>query len=224
MDLIEQLPLLEATLAKAGVVAQEESLTWPAAVGATQAMWRNTELEDWHSSGEGLHDGEMMRANAATSRLIHQLLVDGNTWEGIAAAVTHPRRRLPDGRSLRECTGLPLGPLRRGAGSKALMLSELEGASDHRSALIFAASFTLLSGSDWFGMPSWPRRVAAFCQLVENPEDPHWNIRSLAEHGPRPAEIADVEKLRSALLEGPDRMTAESAEWCVNAGIRYVHL
>ena len=100
----------------------------------------------------------------------------------------------------------------------------LGAASDHRSALAFAAWFTMVSGSDWFGMPTWTGRVAAFCRLVQDPEDPHWHIRSLADLGPRPAEIADVQDLRTALREGPDRMTADSAEWCVDAGIRYVRL
>jgi hypothetical protein len=65
--------------------------------------------------------------------------------------------------------------------------------------------------------------VRAFCRAVDDPADPHWRVRPLAAHRPRPASIADTAQLRRLLLAGPDRLDADAAAWCVHAGIGYVN-
>ncbi|MBB2988136.1 hypothetical protein [Terracoccus luteus] len=104
------------------------------------------------------------------------------------------------------------------------MFADIEDSLDRRSALVFAVTFTMLSGSDWHGMPVWPSRVDAFCRAVEDPDDPHWNVRALASVGPRPEQVADVDRLRTLLLDGPDRLTADAADWCIRAMLGYVHV
>ena len=47
------------------------SVLWPAPVGCDTENVRNTMFEGWHPSGLRLHNGEMMRANAASVRLVH---------------------------------------------------------------------------------------------------------------------------------------------------------
>lgn len=55
------------------------------------------------------------------------------------------------------------------------------------------------------------------------PADPHWRVRPITQHRLRPASISDTAVLRRTLLDGPDRLDADAAAWCVHAGIGYVH-
>jgi hypothetical protein len=48
-----------------------------AAVAVTRLAWRDSPVEDWHSIRfRRIGDGEMMRANAATTRLVREILAD----------------------------------------------------------------------------------------------------------------------------------------------------
>lgn len=225
LDLSAQIPAMEAAAAARGIPVDDPAgLLWPAAVGATQIVWRNTVIEDWHASPGGLPDGEMLRANAATVRVVHDALSAGASWREAADAVTAKDRLLPDGRTLGAYAGKRLPALRREALGQARMLDDVEAAIDRRAALLFAVTFTMLSGSDWHGMPVWPARVEAFCRSVEDPDDAHWGVHSLASTGPRPEQIADVDTLRDLLLDGPDRLTAAAAAWCITAMLGFVHV
>jgi hypothetical protein len=46
-----------------------------AAIGITNATWRNSPLEDWHAAGR-IHDGGMLRTNVATTKLVRDVLTD----------------------------------------------------------------------------------------------------------------------------------------------------
>lgn len=46
-----------------------------AAIGITNGTWRNSPLEDWHGEGR-IHDGGMLRANVATTKLVRGVLTD----------------------------------------------------------------------------------------------------------------------------------------------------
>jgi hypothetical protein len=205
--------------------ADPDALLWATAVGVTNVLWRNSPLEDWHAGPHSLiSDGEMMRANAATVRMIRQrLAMAGTDWSGLADAVTDAGRVLPDGRTLRQLAGRRLPALRRHAVRHAEVYARMQDADGARAALMLAAAQGVFHGSRWHGMPRWPNVVQAFCRAVDNPADPHWQVRPLAEHRPRPACITDTAELRRLLLAGPDRMDADAAAWCVHAGIGYVH-
>lgn len=46
-----------------------------AAIGITNGTWRTSPLEDWHGAGR-IHDGGMLRANVATTKLVRSILDD----------------------------------------------------------------------------------------------------------------------------------------------------
>jgi len=216
----------EGVLRPAGVdPADTDALLWAAAVGVAHELWRNSPLEDWHAGPDSvISDGEMMRANAATVRLIRQrLTMAGTDWSGLAEAVTDTGRVLPDGRSLRQLAGRRLPALRSHAARHAAVYARMQDAGGSRAVLLLAAAQGVFHGRRWHGMPRWPRMVRAFCRAVDDPTDPHWRVRPLAAHRPRPASIADTAQLRRLLLAGPDRLDADAAAWCVHAGIGYVN-
>lgn len=208
MELLGDLHEVEALLEERGLIVGGEVQPWPAAVGFTQTVWRNAVLDDWRSGPDGLSEGETRRADAATARLASELIESGTPWLGVAAAITRPDRRLPDGRSLRECGGLRLTELRRAAVSQAEVLAHMEADAGRRTSLVAAASWTLVGGNDRFGMPGWPSWVGTFCEEVEGGAD-----------DPRPAQVEDVEELRRLLLAGLDLLDEASAAWCVRSGL-----
>ena len=222
--ILEQLPTLEAAIAAQGIRGDNiEALLWPAAVGATQLLWRNTAVEDWHAEADGLDDGEMMRTNAATVRLVRDLLAAGKPWRKVADAATSPDRVLPDGRTLestpkRDCFGFAGRRWLRAACSP---VSRRPSTAGHRS-LWLPPSPCGAAATGTAGMPSWPARVDAFCRAIQDPRDPHWELMPLERIGPRPAQIQDVGDLRAKLLDGPDQLSAESAGWCIRAMLGYV--
>jgi len=108
-----------------------------AAIGITNGTWRNSPLEDWHGEGR-IHDGGMLRANVATTKLVRGVLTDhlGKIvgHEGVALTaiedladlradfsdelfvsiferLADPVRVLPDGRTLRQLAGGDLDEL-----------------------------------------------------------------------------------------------------------------
>ena len=198
---------IERMLRPAGVApADVDALLWAAAVGVAHELWRDSPLEDWHAGPDSvISDGQMMRANAATVRLIrHHLALAGTDWSGLAQAVTDAGRVLPDGRSVRQLAGRWLAALRRHAAGQAEVYARIQDAAGPRAALLLAAAQGVLHGSRWHGMPRWPQVVQAFCRAVDDPADPHWRVRPLTQRRPRPASIADTAVLRRLLLEGPD--------------------
>lgn len=224
LQIAQQVSMMEAAAEALGVALDDpEALLWSAAVGATQSLWRNTAIEDWHAAEGGLNDGEMLRANASTVRLVHDLLKAGAPWPEIAEQVSSGDRLLPDGRTLRQYAGKRLAHLRRESLAEGRMFARIEASTDRRASLLFATMYTTFSGSDWHGMPTWPARVDAFCRAVQDPTDMHWNLRSLESLGPQPQEISDVNALRGLLLDGPDRLTADAAIWCIRAMLGFIH-
>ncbi|MQA35282.1 hypothetical protein [Modestobacter roseus] len=209
-----------------GGITTDQQFRWAAAVGAVQVLIRRSDgdvWESWHSQPWGLDDGEMMRANAAMTRLVHQHVdLAGTDWPAVGAALTDPDRRLPDGRTLAEYAGRRRLPaLHRDVAGNAADLQRRQDALGPRVSLLRLASLTALWGDRWYGMPVWPRIVEEFCAAADDPAHPHW-------HGtpppPRPAAITDAARLRDLLLAGPDHLDAESAAWCITAHLPYLLL
>ncbi|WP_138733587.1 hypothetical protein [Modestobacter excelsi] len=215
--------MLEQQLRLRGIETDEQ-LGWAAAVGAVQMMIRRSDGQVWellHCSPAGLDDGEMMRANCAMTRLLHDRIdLSGTDWAGVAAALTDPDRQLPDGRTLREYAGKKLTALRRDVRSGAETLAFRQETDGARAALIGAASLTLVWGDRWYGMPAWPRIVDVFCTAAGDPEHPHWHGTPPPE---RPASIADVGQLKELLLAGPDQLDGDAAAWCIRAHLPYLN-
>lgn len=108
-----------------------------AAIGITNDTWRNSPLEDWHGAGR-IHDGGMLRANVATTKLVRSVLDDHlddtftDAGEELIATkdfaaldtdftddlfadmfewLSDPDRVLPDGRTLGQLAGEDLDEL-----------------------------------------------------------------------------------------------------------------
>lgn len=218
----ELLESLAAYTQDLGLTADQ--VLWAGAVGFTQVAWRNTALEDWHASPTGLDDGEMMRANASTTRIVHEGLVQGQSWADIATRITAADRLLPDGRTLRSAMGRVLHGVREEAADQAATQQAVEDAHGREVALSRAVALTTFSGSDWWGMPSWPPRVRRFIEALSNPRDPHWGeaARWWRDHEQGPPMVRNLDELQAALLAGPDTLDAEAAAWCVSALIGYL--
>jgi len=74
------------------------------------------------------------------------------------------------------------------------------------------------------GTPWWPDIVAEFLARLDNPQHRHWGEAGerYARLPAQPAEVADRRRLRALLLDAPEALSEEGAEFCVAAGIGYI--
>jgi hypothetical protein len=221
-----------------------------AAIGITNGAWRNSPLEDWHGAGR-IHDGGMLRANVATTKLVRSILDDhvedafADAGEGFFATedlaaldsdftdelfvdvfewLSNPDRVLPDGRTLGQLAGEELDEL------VDHMDRALGGiaASAERHGLDFALQRAAVHGglacAHWWGTPWWPDIVAEFLARLDDPRHPHWGEggKWYLDLPAQPAEVADRRRLRALLLDAPEALSEGGAEFCVAAGIRFV--
>jgi hypothetical protein len=100
--------LLEDATARLGVDGSDSGqLMDLAAVAMTRLAWRDGPVEDWHSTRyRRIADAEMMRANAATTRVVRDVMGKpcgpGQMFNAVEQVLADPLRRLPDGRSVIE--------------------------------------------------------------------------------------------------------------------------
>lgn len=221
-----------------------------AAIGITNGTWRNSPLEDWHGEGR-IHDGGMLRANVATTKLVRSILDDhldnafayageelvatedlaeldsdftDELFADVFQRLSDPDRVLPDGRTLGQLAGKQLDEL------ADHMDQALGGvaASAERRGLDFAAQRAALHGGlacdHWWGTPWWPDVVAGFLARLEDPHHRHWGEAGerYARLPAQPVEVADRRRLGALLLNTPEALSEDAAEFCVTAGIRFV--
>jgi hypothetical protein len=206
-----------------------------AAVAVTRLAWRDSPVEDWHAVPlRRISDGEMMRTNAATTRLPRDLLRNrlpsplssrANTCCDPAAlfAAVHdtlvdPSRQLPDGRML---AALPPEPAQL-----ALLDDHVRTLCDvwtsHAVHLGLRTMLTLLSCyaarfcRRWWLTPSWPHIVAEYIRRIGNPACCRDQPAGLWR---RPTDGTDNEQLRRLLLAGPDMLGAEAAADALRTGL-----
>jgi hypothetical protein len=221
-----------------------------AAIGITNGTWRNSPLEDWHGAGR-IRDGGMLRANVATTKLVRSVLGDhlddtfADAGEEFIATkdfaaldtdfiddlfadmfewLSDPGRVLPDGRTLGQLAGEDLEELvdhmDRALGGIA--------ASAERHGLDLALQRAAVHGglacAHWWGTPWWPGIVAEFLTRLDDPRHPHWGEGSKWYLGlpTQPAEVADRRSLHALLLNDPESLSEDAAEFCIEAGIRFV--
>ena len=219
-----------------------------APLALTHLMWRNTVLEDWHAEGR-IHDPDMFRANADTTLIFHQALWSG-FGEQIASgdlasladldnaedvqAFAHALydayadgfdadRVLPNGMTLGELAQGELGELQDHATTQigALVAKAEDPGVD--VVLLFLAMRGGGACGRWWGSPRWPAIVDAFIARLHNPADDWWqHHRRFPQQ--RPAEAADLDRLRHLLLARPHRLSYEAADFCLDAGIGFIHL
>jgi hypothetical protein len=212
------------------------------AVGIARLLWRDSPLEDWHASpGSRISDSELMRATVAVTRLVRDLLdrhvadgpgewllssdVDIDVVLGVVGRAFSPGLVLPDGRVLRD-----LAPGQAG----------LDAFADYVDAVTcqWVAAAEVLGGGTvlmmvavlgaarcrrwWLGL-DWPGLVAEFIVRVKEPG--RWRDPAMIAHLRRldqPAQGADPDRLRRLLLAGPDRLDADTARYCLQAGLGFL--
>ncbi|WP_432127793.1 hypothetical protein [Streptomyces sp. bgisy082] len=217
----------------------DDALLWLAATRITLALWRNTPVENWHAGKSPLHDGTMMRINAATTRIVRSMLsFDHVNWIAVGLAIVNPSRVLPTGQSVLEL-GLachnPDDPAHE-VDPREDLAEMAQGAIDWgRTYLLHEKEFGLRTlieffcafDNGWFGAPSWGRIVDRFLTAVDDRENAHWRMHRDEPwfdewFTNRPADIVDTTEFRRLLHAGPDLLSEEAAEWCVEGAIGYI--
>ncbi|WP_426593823.1 hypothetical protein ACPPVS_18860 [Cellulomonas sp. McL0617] len=217
----------------------DDAQLWFAATRITLALWRNTPVENWHAGRSPLHDGTMMRINAATTRLVRAMLsLDHVDWVAMGLAIVNPSRVLPTGQSVLElglachnpddpahdndpCDDLAEMAQKAIGWGRAYRLHERE-----LGVRTLIESFCVFD-EGWFGAPGWGLIVDRFVAAVDDREHAHWRGQREKPWFDEwftnpPGDIADHAELRRLLLSGPDLLSEAAAEWCVNGAIGYV--
>jgi hypothetical protein len=180
-----------------------------------------------------------MRATVAVTRQVRDLLdrylaggpgkrqqvIDLGTALGtVSWALTDPDRLLPDGRTQRD-----LAPGQRGLDAFAthvdaatcqwMTAAEILGG---RTVLLVAVLGAGRCRRWWLG-PDWPSLVAEFIARAKDPG--RWRNPAMTAHLrqlDRPAQGVDLERLHRLLLAGPDHLDADTARYCLNAGLGWL--
>ncbi len=218
-----------------------------AALGLVNSAWRNSPVENWHADAR-ITDGEMLRINSHTTWRFHQRLI---RWVGERGLSSHgstsdldqipveevdhlagrlcrwlvnPRRKLPTGTTLRELAGNDLPDYRDHAAEALEGFAAQAKDRGTRFGFVRTAAHGGLACMHWWEHPAWPAQVSQFLHALDDPADQHRGASG--EHKeplpPQPAQVANRELLRKTLLTHPWQLDADTSEWLVLAGIRYV--
>lgn len=242
--------LLETALRTSGGVHPDDVITQLryAPLALTHLCWRNTVVEDWHAGpNSSLHDGEMMAANVATTRIFHQAL-----WAAFGDRVADatlvcrddfapqdleslqyafadayeagfdPDRRLPHGRTLADAGGDTVDDLAQHA--ELQLESLLDQAERHGVAVVILWLAARGHGAcrNWWGSPRWPRIVDALLARLDDRSDEHWQRRGWVDP---PAEVQNTARFRHLLLSAPDELETATLQFCIDrAGIGFIRL
>ena len=242
-------PLLRELLSRVGVHPDDVlTMLRYAPLALAHLTWRNTILEDWHAQG-GIHDPDMFRTNADTSLIFHRALWDA-AGEQIGTGdlvslddvtdqldvemfqdalsdaydeVFDADRTLPNEMLLGQLAGDELGELQEHASVQIGALIDKAETVGVDVVLLFLTMRGAGACSRWWGSPRWPSIVDAFLALLTDPAHAWWqDHRAFPQQ--RPAEAADLDRLRHLLLARPYRLSYEAAEFCVGNGIGFIQL
>lgn len=217
-----------------------------ASIGLVNGAWRNTCVENWHAEGR-LHDGDMLRVNSHTTWRVRQLLrrwmretglnaetpspeLDAITAEDVWRLtgrlyqwLTNPARKLPTGITLAQLAGDGLAEYEDCADLRLGAFGAQAEDRGTRFGFARAASHGGLACQHWWGHhPRWPAQVQRFTEALDDPADKHWTLGGKHRPSAEPAEIADRPRLRRLLLARPWELSTDSAEWIIDAGIKYI--
>lgn len=211
-------------------VRDRSSLLDLAAVGITKLAWRNSLVEDWHSVRyRRIGQAEMMRANAATTRAVRQVLLrhrphdPAGLFTAVATVIADPNRRLPDGRRIREFAPDEVQYATFRYEATAVCREWAEQAARHGvPAVLLAVACEAGRGTSrrWWLGPDWATVVAEFVALLQNPsrwKDPALAVR--ARTAVLPGDLPEPEQLGRLLVAGPDLLRSAWAVFCLRAGI-----
>ncbi|HEY2762949.1 MAG TPA: hypothetical protein VGJ13_02895 [Pseudonocardiaceae bacterium] len=212
-----------------------------AAVGVARLAWRDSPVEDWHAGPDSrIGDSEMMRANAATTRLIRGVLhrhgsaaAPPSLARGLAGrpaeifgeacrVIADPDRRVPDGRRLADLAPDSIAVDLFFAHVEACEKRWVDLARFYGFAAVVLALAVLGARRCryWWTAPGWPGMVDEFVRRLEDParwDDP--TMIAAVRRVPRPPDLADQEDLRRLLKAGPDLLSAAQAAYCLRTGL-----
>lgn len=214
------------------------------AIGMANGAWRNTIIEEWHAGSGPLSDGDMLRLNSYTTHGLQQRLrgwlreceldaaddtaeLDDLDPEDVDALVdllytwlTRPERRLPTGVTLSQLAESAESTIEEyGEDADQALGGFLDMAYERGPAFAFlrTAAHGAAACPHWWNHPRWPAHVDAFIAELRDPGNEH-----LGRLSQRPSAIGDLDALRSVLLTRPWDLDSESAQWIIDAGLRYV--
>jgi hypothetical protein len=225
------------------------------AVGIVKHAWRNSPWENVHSDRSSpMSDGEMMRTNAATTRLVREFLRDffRDTFEVdvpcagtatsaggdaglsldecrfldefddadlMAESLLTPlytaltRRVLPCGYTVQEAAGDVFPELEDHIAANLDHVAEVTEQFNLRASLYLKAKAAAFER--WWLGSDWSELVDALAVVLADPGHPHWEVGGYPDPAARPDRCGDIERLTAVLRDGPDRLTAAEAAWCV---------
>ena len=206
-----------------------------AAVVVTRLAWRDGPVEGWQrGSNSRISGGEMMRASAATTRLVRALLdaqVPALPWPAgtefadrpgvvflaIGEALADPDRRLPDGRRMADVAPnrRQLDMYCRQARGLCRRWADMADGVGLHTALLLLACWAAATCRHWWLAPDWPQLVDRFVGQLDDPRCAAGDPRALDCERPLP----DRGQLRRQLLDGPDRLSSQAAEFCARSGV-----
>jgi hypothetical protein len=209
-----------------------------AAVSMSRLAWRDGPVEDWHAVPlRRITDAEIMRANAATTRLLRDAM---RPWlpgvltatpeipgavelfaEGISA-LADPGRRLPDGRTLREWApdAERLAQHQRHVRRFSVGLGELVAEQGFRETVVLLACYAAVYCWRWWLTPGWPKQVEESVRRLADPG--RWvdgEMRTYARRLGPPPDGVTADTIRALLLAGPDLLDADTAAYCLRVGV-----
>jgi hypothetical protein len=205
------------------------------AAAVTRIAWRDSPVEDWHAVPHcRIGNGEMMRANAATTRLARDLLdrrslialptagaqLRYDLFTTLYRAMTDPNRLLPDGRTVAELAPTPaqFADFDKHVCAYCTRWPRVAFEYGMPETLLLFACYAARYCWRWWLAPEWPRVVDEFVRRIDDPA--RWRDPSMTRQVTRldrPDEIRD--DLRHILLAGPDRLSASAAAYCIRAGL-----
>jgi hypothetical protein len=65
--------------------------------------------------------------------------------------------------------------------------------------------------------------VSEFVAALQDPRHPHWSLGSAPDMSSAPGRCKDPTELGRVLFDGPDRLSAEEATFCLQGAIGFVH-
>jgi hypothetical protein len=217
-------------------------------VGLESMLWRNTVLEDWHTSPDSrIHDPDMFRANTHTTAIFHEHLWTAFA-DQLAAGVLMSRdafddsdvpileqalyggleeafddeRELPNGQTLGELGGAELIELQNHAANQVASLMEQAERVGVYNVLAFLAMKGRL-GSRWhWSTPQWPLLVDNFLAIAGDPDHEWWQAEHHDYPEKLPEDVSNWAVFRKLLLNAPWQLSNEAAEFCVwTVGIEF---
>jgi hypothetical protein len=226
--------LLDDAAAMLGIdLEDEDQIMDLVAVAMVRLAWRDGPVEDWHKAGR-ISNSEMMRVNAAMTRLVREILsvgrfrmagegsvsLMGETVDAVGRALVDPDRHLPDGWTLAEFApdAEQLAAFQRHVWMFCTRWNRVAAKYGVRETMAVLALFAGCSCWRWWLAAGWHHRVDEYLRRLDDPA--RWGDPIMTRHVARlGAPDVGGGDLRAVLLDGPDRLTAAAAEHCFWTGL-----